>query len=98
MAFCGLTEDEIDAIAEHEQVPEIVAAEIGAELLKTSKGIFEIKGFILDNLEKAKLAGKTRRRNTSIACTPGFTRLTLLHGCSESPESPDKKGAQEAPL
>jgi hypothetical protein len=58
MAFCGLSEDEIDAIAEHEHVPEIVAAEIGAELLKTPKGIFQIKGFILDNLEKAKLAGE----------------------------------------
>jgi hypothetical protein len=61
VAFCGLNEDEIDAIAEHEKVPEIVAAEIGAELLKTPKGIFEIKGFILDNLEKAKLSGQVAK-------------------------------------
>lgn len=58
IAFCDLTEDEILAIAEHENVPEIVAAEIGTDLLKSSQGIFQIEYFIRDNLEKAKLSGQ----------------------------------------
>ena len=33
LAFCELTEDEIDAIAEHEHLPETVALEMGSYLI-----------------------------------------------------------------
>jgi hypothetical protein len=33
IAMCGLTEDEIAAIAEHEHVPDVVAAALGRYLL-----------------------------------------------------------------
>jgi hypothetical protein len=52
--FSDLSEDEIEAIAEHEHVPEIVAAEIGATLLQTTSGVCLIKLYLLENIEQAR--------------------------------------------
>ncbi|MBI3141046.1 MAG: hypothetical protein HYZ19_04195 [Rhodocyclales bacterium] len=54
----GLSEEEIEAIAEHEHVPEIVAAEIGNTLLQTKAGICLIKLYLLENVEHARCLGQ----------------------------------------
>ena len=38
VGMCELTAEEIRAISEHEHIPEIVAAELGAYLVKTPEG------------------------------------------------------------
>lgn len=53
--FCALTEDEVDAIAEHEHMPEISAAELGESLLQSEEGISEINRFIREDIVNAKL-------------------------------------------
>jgi len=53
----GLTDEEIDAIAEHEHVPRIVALELGHYLLETEEGVPAIKKIILDDISDAKLHG-----------------------------------------
>jgi hypothetical protein len=58
VAFCDLTEDEIDAIAAHEGIPELPAAELGAALLRRPDGVARIRAMILDDIAKAQ-----RRRN-----------------------------------
>ncbi|HXH02457.1 MAG TPA: hypothetical protein VNN09_03975 [Candidatus Competibacteraceae bacterium] len=55
--FCGLDEEEIRAIAEHEHVPEIVAAELGACLLKSEAGVCQIRQFMLEDIEQAESLG-----------------------------------------
>jgi hypothetical protein len=50
----GLTEEEIDALAEHEHVPEIIAAELGNYLVQTPEGEQRIKSMILDDLQAAQ--------------------------------------------
>ena len=52
--FFDLSENEIDIIAEHENVPEIIAAEIGSTLLKTPAGICLIKLYMIENIESAR--------------------------------------------
>lgn len=52
-----LTEDEVLIIAEHEHMPEIVAAELGSSLVKTPKGVYQIKQMMLEELEKAAAHG-----------------------------------------
>jgi hypothetical protein len=42
IALCGLTEQEVSAIAEHEHVPEIAAAAMGRYLLKEPHGAEKI--------------------------------------------------------
>jgi hypothetical protein len=49
-----LSHSEIAAIAEHEHVPEIVAAELGCQLLQTPDGRVLLKHFIHDNLVNAR--------------------------------------------
>ena len=61
--FSDLSEDEIEAIAEHEHVPEIVAAEIGATLLQTTNGVCLIKLYLLENIEQARHRGHFDKAN-----------------------------------
>jgi len=61
IALSELTEPEILAIAEHEHVPEIVAAELGNYLLHTPDGEACIKGIILDDIKAAQKRGDMRQ-------------------------------------
>ena len=61
LEFSDLTEEEILAIAEHEHIPEVLAAELGSCLLQTDAGAWLIKRFILEDLEQAKAHGRTER-------------------------------------
>lgn len=61
MEFGELSEEEIHAIAEHEHVPEIVAAELGHCLLQSDVGTWLIKRYIRDDLRVAEAAGQTAK-------------------------------------
>ncbi len=58
VAFCGLSEDELQIVADHEHLPLVVAAELAADLLKTAKGTYLIRSYMLDQLEKAAANGR----------------------------------------
>jgi hypothetical protein len=44
MEFSALQEPEIEAIAEHEHIPELEAMELGSFLLSTSEGRLRVRG------------------------------------------------------
>lgn len=52
-----LTEEEIEAIAEHERLPEMAALEMGSYLVHTAEGVPAIKSIILDDIEEARRHG-----------------------------------------
>lgn len=54
IGLCELTEEEIDAIAEHEHIPEILAAELSQYLLKTPDGVPRIHAMIADDIDAAQ--------------------------------------------
>jgi hypothetical protein len=58
IGMSGLTEDEVEIVAEHEHLTHMVAAELGYTLLQSPKGVFTLRSYIVDVLERAKLAGK----------------------------------------
>jgi hypothetical protein len=60
IALSGLTEAEIDAIAEHEHLPEILAAELGFYLVQDDKGVPRLKRMILEDIEAAERKGNER--------------------------------------
>ena len=60
IALTDLTEDEIAAIAEHEHLPAIVAAELGSYLVHDSEGCPAIRRMILDDIAAALTRGDTR--------------------------------------
>lgn len=57
LGLCELTEDEVDAIAEHEHLPKIIAVELGNHLMLTPDGQRRIKQFILDDIAAAAARG-----------------------------------------
>ncbi|MBI2312766.1 MAG: hypothetical protein HYU77_09720 [Betaproteobacteria bacterium] len=59
--FSGLSPEEIQVIAEHEHVPEIVAAELGQTLLSRPRGLYTLRCFIQDNLAQAVAAGQREK-------------------------------------
>jgi len=56
--LCGLTEEELQVLADHEHLPLIVAAELAADLLRTAKGTWRLRNCMLEELEKAAAAGR----------------------------------------
>jgi len=64
IALSGLTEDEVHAIAEHEHIPEIAAAELGNYLIRSPDGELCIKVMIRDDIATAAAHGDQVRQLT----------------------------------
>jgi hypothetical protein len=78
IAFTELSEAEIDAIAEHEHVPEIIATELGNYLMYTPEGVPVLKRMIVDDIADAE-----RRGDLAHALT---LRLVLRHFIQTHPD------------
>jgi len=53
LAMCGLSEDQVLAIAEHEHIPEIAAAALAQYLLHQEHGPEKIRDMIRDDIRDA---------------------------------------------
>src|SRR5512134_2601127 len=58
LALCELSEDEVLAIAHHEHLPEIAAAELGNYLCHTPEGEMRIKAIIRDDIAEARASAE----------------------------------------
>jgi hypothetical protein len=61
LALCDLSEEEVLAIAHHEHLPEIAAAELGNYLVCTPEGEMRIKTIIRDDIAEARAGGDRTR-------------------------------------
>ena len=75
LGLSELTEDEILAIAEHENIPELAALEMGNYMMHTPGGERQLKRILLDDIAAARRAG-----NIPHAAT---LKLVLRHYCQE---------------
>lgn len=82
LGICELTEEEIRAIAQHEHIPEIIAAELAEYLVHEPDGTVKIKRIILDDIENEEKRGNTRKVEN--------LRLVLAHFIATHPEYPQK--------
>ena len=55
IGLCGLTEEEVLAIAEHEHLPEIAATALAEYLLSQEHGSEKVLDMIVDDIRKAQL-------------------------------------------
>lgn len=60
IALSDLALEEIDAIAEHEHLPETIAAELGCYLVHRRDGRRLIRAMICDDIEAARWRGNLR--------------------------------------
>lgn len=61
LALAELTEEEVEAVAEHEHLPEMVALEFANYLAHREDGIPVMKRFILDELVAAERHGNRQK-------------------------------------
>ena len=57
VGLCKLTDEEVRAIADHEHIPDIVAAELGHYLVETEDGAKKIRRMIVDDMADASRRG-----------------------------------------
>lgn len=79
IAFCGLSEDEVAAICEHEHIPEIAATAMASYLLKQPHGGEAIRTMIVDDIHKALDAGQIKHASELF--------MALRHFLDEHPEA-----------
>lgn len=72
IALCGLTEDEVRALAEHEQIYEIHAAALAQFLLSQPDGCRKIGAMIADDVNCAILRGDRRHADELLATLEDF--------------------------
>lgn len=53
IGLCDLDIDEIDAIAEHEHIPEVAAAALGDYLVHQAHGAEKVRDMIVDDIKMA---------------------------------------------
>jgi hypothetical protein len=79
IAFSGLDEDEVNAISEHEHIPEIAAAALANYLLKQPHGGEAIRAMIIDDIHKALEVGRVRHAQELF--------MALRHFLDQHPEA-----------
>lgn len=55
--YCDLTDDEVSLIAEHEDIPDVAAAQIACGLVQTAEGVLILTQYMTDILERAETRG-----------------------------------------
>jgi hypothetical protein len=88
--LCGLTEDEVAAIAEHEHVPEIAATNLACYLLHRHHGPEYIRNMIVDDIRTALREKETKHAAELFS--------TLRHFLSEYPAAGPMWAKQAKPL
>ena len=57
IGMCGLTEEEVLAIAEHEHLPEVAATALAQYLLSREHGSEKVGDMIVDDIREAQSSG-----------------------------------------
>lgn len=57
VAFCGLTEEEVLAIAEHEHLPEMAAAALASYLVHQEHGLERVRDMIVEDVRISQERG-----------------------------------------
>lgn len=73
VGMCGLNEDELQVLADHEHLPMVVAAELAAGMLQTPKGIWQIRHFMFKALEASVARHDAERERHLRAVISHFT-------------------------
>jgi hypothetical protein len=83
--MCGLTEEEVLAIAEHEHLPEVAATAFVQYLLFREHGSEEIRDIIVDDIQEAQWTGDKEHVLTLLHVLHHFL---ITHPEARPPEHP----------
>lgn len=80
IGLTGLTREEIDAIAEHEHIPEAAATALAGYLMTTTEGPTAVRDMIRDDIREALAHGNRQHAAELLAA--------LRHFLAEHPSTP----------
>jgi hypothetical protein len=80
LALCGLTKDEVLALAEHEHIPDIAATALGQYLLNQPNGCTTIRDMIADDIGWARGRGDGRHAQELVLTLQGFVSSHAADG------------------
>jgi hypothetical protein len=72
IALCGLTKNEVLALAEHEHIPDIAAAALGQHLLNQPNGRQTIRDMIAEDIRWARGRGDERHADELVVTLQQF--------------------------
>ena len=76
IGLCGLDEDEVAAISEHEHIPEIAAAALASYLATQPHGGEIVRTMIIDDIHKALDEGRVRHAAELFMALRHFSNIT----------------------
>lgn len=79
MAMCGLSAEEVAAVAEHEHIPEIAACALSDYLLHGAHGAERIRDMIVEDIRRAVHGGDVAHARELV--------MALRHFLSEHPDA-----------
>ena len=85
IALCGLTRAEVDAIAEHEHIPEIAAATLARYMTCRPGGLEDVRRMIAEDIRAALDEGRSAHAAELVSA--------LRHLLSQHPELASHPGA-----
>lgn len=56
--YCDLDQEHIEAVADHQNLPMMFAAQVGERLLSTPEGLFKLHGMMVENMQSAIANGQ----------------------------------------
>ena len=74
--YCDLTDDEIALIAEHEDIPDVAAAQMACGLVQTREGTLLLTRCMLELVEQAERSGQ---RDKLARARAAFERFVIDH-------------------
>jgi hypothetical protein len=77
--YCDLTDDEIELIAEHQDIPDVAAAQLACGLVQTPEGVLMITQYMLELVELANRRGQPDKALRASAICARFMADHPLH-------------------
>ena len=74
IGMCGLSREQVLAIAEHESLPEIAAAALAQYILRHEHGCVHIRDMIVDDVRAAHARGDSDHVQTLLHVLHGFLK------------------------
>lgn len=72
--YCDLTEDEVALIAEHEDIPDVAAAQLCCGLVQTPEGVLLLTQYMETLAERALERGEEERARRAILLMERFVQ------------------------
>ncbi len=77
--YCDLTEDEVELIAEHEDIPDVAAAQLVCGLVQTPEGVVVLTRYMQELIERATRRGDTEKAERASMVYARFLADHPLH-------------------